>query len=414
MIEIVYREEKQEANGNESYFYLPKNIRQIGEGKGSYKIYVEDYVYTYLRRLTGDTGKGKAAILLGQYNWADGISYLFIRSALSIHKMEPAPDNLKFDDQVWSEVHDTIEKYFQGQSVLGWALSLPGYQDEPNEVMIKAHINHFGGNDKTFLFLDPLEKEETFYLYEGNTLRKAGGFYVFYEKNEPMQTYMIDENQNRSIENSETVADRAVTDFRKLIVEKKEEKENTEKRPFAYAVTACAAAVLLLAVVQKYTGILPIAENNTVTASAAAKGTREEQDTVLTESQQITDTERGTDAEHGTDTMSQTESAMQEENSSSLEQTAESAETSVQEESDLTQNLTGSDEEETKTGQEEEKTDETGAEVWQEYIVQKGDSLSKISERYYGTMGRVKEVCALNGIASEDLIYAGQKILLPK
>ena len=51
---------------------------------------------------------------------------------------------------------------------------------------------------------------------------------------------------------------------------------------------------------------------------------------------------------------------------------------------------------------------------WQEYTVQKGDSLSKISERYYGTMSRVKDICELNQIAVEDLIYAGQKIYLPK
>lgn len=57
---------------------------------------------------------------------------------------------------------------------------------------------------------------------------------------------------------------------------------------------------------------------------------------------------------------------------------------------------------------------ETAAQVWQEYTVQKGDSLSKISERYYGTMSRVKDICELNQIAVEDLIYAGQKIYLPK
>ena len=54
MIEIVYKEEKKEANGNEEFFYLPKNIRQIGEIKGVRKIYVEDYVYTFLKRMGTD------------------------------------------------------------------------------------------------------------------------------------------------------------------------------------------------------------------------------------------------------------------------------------------------------------------------------------------------------------------------
>ena len=32
MIEVIYKDEKQEARGNEGIFELPKNIRQIGLG----------------------------------------------------------------------------------------------------------------------------------------------------------------------------------------------------------------------------------------------------------------------------------------------------------------------------------------------------------------------------------------------
>ena len=34
MIEIVYKENKEQANGNEGYFHLPKNIRQVGDTSG--------------------------------------------------------------------------------------------------------------------------------------------------------------------------------------------------------------------------------------------------------------------------------------------------------------------------------------------------------------------------------------------
>ena len=48
MIEIVYEKEKQKPDGNEGYFRIPNNIRQIGEITGTQKIYIEDYAYTYL------------------------------------------------------------------------------------------------------------------------------------------------------------------------------------------------------------------------------------------------------------------------------------------------------------------------------------------------------------------------------
>ena len=58
-----------------------------------------------------------------------------------------------------------------------------------------------------------------------------------------MQSYLIDQNQNRSIENGESVPDRAVSDFRKMIEEKSgEEPEHDHRKPILYAMTACAAS----------------------------------------------------------------------------------------------------------------------------------------------------------------------------
>ena len=131
MIEIVYKEEKKEANGNQSFFHLPKNIRQIGECKGSRKIYMEDYVYTFLRRMEEKNREtGRAGILLGRYNWMDGVSYLFIKSALEIENMEVSPEHISFTDQVWTEIHDTVQQYFKEQEILGWFLNLPEYSME--------------------------------------------------------------------------------------------------------------------------------------------------------------------------------------------------------------------------------------------------------------------------------------------
>ncbi|MCC8152490.1 MAG: LysM peptidoglycan-binding domain-containing protein [Lachnospiraceae bacterium] len=47
------------------------------------------------------------------------------------------------------------------------------------------------------------------------------------------------------------------------------------------------------------------------------------------------------------------------------------------------------------------------------YIVQKGDNLFSISQYVYGTDAKVEEICALNGIEDMDMIYEGQKLLLP-
>ena len=44
------------------------------------------------------------------------------------------------------------------------------------------------------------------------------------------------------------------------------------------------------------------------------------------------------------------------------------------------------------------------------YIIKKGDCLSVIAQRYGTT---VKTLCELNGIKNPDVIYAGNKLLIP-
>ena len=42
MIEVIYEKEKEKAEGNQAFFRIPNNIRQIGEIQGNQKIYIED------------------------------------------------------------------------------------------------------------------------------------------------------------------------------------------------------------------------------------------------------------------------------------------------------------------------------------------------------------------------------------
>lgn len=47
------------------------------------------------------------------------------------------------------------------------------------------------------------------------------------------------------------------------------------------------------------------------------------------------------------------------------------------------------------------------------YVVEKGDTLAIISRKMYGDITHVDAICRMNGIEDGDLIYVGQKLLLP-
>ena len=47
------------------------------------------------------------------------------------------------------------------------------------------------------------------------------------------------------------------------------------------------------------------------------------------------------------------------------------------------------------------------------YTVESGDSLSSISLKFYGTKSMISRIMEENGIEDADLIYSGEKILIP-
>lgn len=424
MIEIVYKEEKQEAKGNEEFFFLPKNIRQIGESRGARRIYVEDYVYTFLKRMCSEReNAGHAAILLGKYKWAEGSSYLFIQSAMELADMEISLEHMQFTDKVWGEVHDTMEKYFKDQEILGWVLSLPGFNFEINDVILKTHLNHFAGNDKVLFLMEPTEKEEAFYCYESGRLKRESGYYIYYEKNEPMQEYMIAKGKNRSIEETEQIPDRAVNNFRKVIEKKQDDREGKEEsigKPghnMVYALATC-VAVAVLAIGFTYAkdaGAIPFLSKPDQETGQEVKNSAEVSNNM---SPTVTPqaTQGASDGQSSSDSQDTQLSPTDDPNAGPQDTQQPAPQDSPQ---TTPQNSPG-----TNLPSPSPTTPDTPkgpsvasggiASGTKEYVVQKGDTLSRICMANYGNMSMLEKICDLNNLENAELIYEGQKLILPQ
>lgn len=430
MIEIIYKEEQKKAEGNEEFFEVPKNIRQIGEIKGHQKIYIEDYAYTFLKKISRNQEKsGKAAILLGKYHWLEGCSYLFIRSALEIQDQEVSAEHIVFSDKVWGQVYEDSRKYFPEQEIVGWFVSLPGFNMQMNEVLLKTHLNHFAGNDKALFVLEPGESEEAFFLYENNQLVRQPGYYIYYEKNDLMQSYMIEMSQNKSIEETEKVPDRAVVDFRKAVKEKREEteKESQEtKTPWKNWVLGASAAAAILAVgVTFFQGYHKMA-GNFQQLSADAEQNVESQ---MASTDQVEATLIPSATPAGENLLQEEEEAADKLETEQTEKLEEVQKTEKQEQLQETEKPESAGEELEEKEKPEEgavvpdgevsETEETAAGmqsggILQEYVIQRGDTMTSICKNKYGSIQRLDEICRLNGIAPDDIIYAGQKLMLPE
>lgn len=404
MIEIIYNKEKESAVGNEEYFCVPRNIRQVGQPSSDCKIYVEDYVYGYLAKNWKETeSKGSLAILLGKSNWKDGIFYIFLKSAIVVESLDVTGEYISIKDETWGKIYEEMKEYFPGQEVIGWYLSLPGVGMKITDMIKRIHLTHFGGNDKVLYLADPEEQDNAFFIYRNGRMEKQAGYYVFYEKNEPMQEYILEKNPKESVDYTGKPQDRAVNDFRKIIARKREEKESKHSnRAFGLLTTGVAVAAVVLGVlwVKKTPFGINLLKrdsderimNETIIESVQSDTDEVAENVISDVSQESLD-----------DTISD---SMQESLDNIVQDTV----------SEITSDILQDDQsiEDASSDLPPEQSTETSAALsYTEYTIRQGDTLSGISIRYYGDMTHVAEICKINDMLEEDTIYPGQKILLP-
>ena len=255
MIEVIYKEDTTEQEAAQEAFSMPRNVRQIGLANGDYRIYIEDYVYTFLCSLAEDEkpeGQGSVAVLTGEIQWTADMTCIFIKGAIAADGMEAAAEHIDFSEKLWQKLQEDKDQYFPEQEIVGWFFAQPQIAMEITELFVKVHLRHFGG-EKILMLMDPGEREDAFFRYDGGMMAKLSGYYIYYEKNSQMQTYMIERSQKEGGEASEEVEDRAVRNFRKIIDSKNPEERGEEKTSvFSYAATVCLALAVLVAGVGFY------------------------------------------------------------------------------------------------------------------------------------------------------------------
>lgn len=384
---------------------LPKNVRQIGDAGGDRKIYVEDYVITYLEGLSGN-GTQKKAILFGSVREQELYPYIFVEGAMEVDTFSP-------DGAARDELQARMGKYFAGKRVVGWFLSA---QDSPfvlSPEITDIFSREFSGENQVLIVRDVQEKENLIFVMEETAPVRQPGYYVYFEKNAAMQEYMISRNSGKSVEKEEPVKDDAIRRFRRIIKEKKKAPQLAPGRLVYLASGFLTVTVLALGVTMFY---------NYDKMKEVERSLARLTNNVDSQSQYLEDDgnaaevmlhiEDGVNLQQAAD-MTETNAAP------SVETAAGEAAQDVQEATEGTEEKEAANLQqqaaETQTAemetQSETPQDTTAARA--SYTVKMGDTLAQISEMYYGSAERVADICTLNGIDDENTILPGQKILLP-
>ena len=350
---------------------FPKNVKQIGNVCDELKIYVEDYVDTYLNQLKENAAEqAKGALLLGEITRQCGQDVVYVSGAVQMPEIEITGTEIVVSEESWKQVEEKKKEYFPDKELVGWCLVENGHPMGLTKGVIKIHERIFSRENSIFVWRDALDSEEIFYAYKYNELMQMGGHYVYYEKNPAMQNYMIEMRKPLGFTPSEMVEDRAAKDFRSTVRGKARYQEEQSDFRFLYAVS-----VLLVVIVLG----MGISTFNNFDKMEAVQ-------------QSIDALSQAVSPEKEIEEAQETEVPL-------VEKVEES-------EADVDMTMSEGTVPEVSTIQEQLSMDNY-------YIVEKGDTLDSISLKHYGTIRQVDAICEMNGLDDGNLIFIKKKILLP-
>lgn len=205
---------------------LPKNITQIGVQDAKCKIYVEDYVVSFLKQLNPIArDKTMAAALYGRRKEENDKTYLFVYGAGKLDFIQKETRHLSQAQR--QEIERIRRQYFADYEFLGYRI-LDG------------------------------EMVDGFFICEQEICRYIAGYAQFYENNEAMLTYMLESRQGDAAPESvdsekyEMVKDRQEKRRAKFVQHKMEQEKNesnekviTKAGKRGFQVTAATLLVLL-------------------------------------------------------------------------------------------------------------------------------------------------------------------------
>lgn len=390
---------------------FPRNFRQIGTPEGEKHIFIEDYVYTYLHPAFLGMNERRVCILVGRTETHGKNTNIYVNGAFELPEIAYCGTAPVFQEKIRTEICTLIKRYFDGSTLLGWFYDEKGTAPCLTPELERILKNFFGGNNRLLLLSDSLEKEETLYIYEDGAVHKKEGYYIYYERNQAMQEYMIVSRKDTPQEvKPEEVRDEALKNYRELVLNRP--KKNFQLPAFHSLVYGSGLLVVIAIIVvgismfnnyekmkKLETAVSVMEQKNGSSGTDPAPDTETQTKLVIEDlAGQVEPTEKENaenlqvaDNTAAPDNMAAPDSTAAQDGTAAPDNTSDqaaSASTQPQSEAEI---------------------------ILQQgyYIVQPGDSMISISKKIYQDASHVADLCAANGIENVDNIKVGEKLILP-
>ncbi len=441
---------------------IPKNVRQIGNVSDTPKIYVEDYVDTFFSQLCDKAGESPVgAFLVGDIQSTEEEEYVYIYGAIQMHELKLSGTEYVLDEDTWKHAYEDCKQYFEDGEMLGWFVAHAGVPLTAEDSVVKLHKKSFPKTNTVFIMKDPGEKEEAYFVHKLDDLMEIGGHFTYYEKNPCMQNYMISTRKKNGASPTETVEDQAAKDFRSIVRSREELMMKQRSNRMMYALSTCLVLLVVIMGVATMNNFdkMKSVQNTLENLSGASKsedGQVQQTDGKVTSVGNPSSDENAGQTDAGGRTQAAGQAGVQDSTAGQAgaqggadgqagsqeaadgqaqigDQAAQGGQAAGQTQpgENVQNGGAASADAGTGGGAPQEPAADTGGDAAAAstpegsdgsgenngsdgiYVVEQGDTLAIISQKLYGDISHVDAISRMNGLTDGNLIYIGQKLLLP-
>ena len=218
---------------------LPKNVCQMGERDARMRVYLEDYVNVFMKKMVAEDA-ASVGVFLGERRILEGESCLFVRGALVLEGAVTPGGSIRVDETVRTSMEQKATACFPGNQIVGWFVSGAAGEDLDFYQYQKIKRQLLLARETLFCANGPEERH--FYWMTGEDCLSLLGYYIYYETNRNMQEYMLVTSLSHKVEIKEQETARVV---RQVLEEHQEARRRRFSGRLAYGL--CAVLTVALA-----------------------------------------------------------------------------------------------------------------------------------------------------------------------
>lgn len=176
--EIELQEDSSDDSAN---IQLPMNFLAFGEIENDdVKVYIKQDVYKALEKLSAsDTSKELGSIIIGDYSNELGKTHVLISEYIEAKYTDASASTLTFTHETWDYVHAEHEQRYPNKRIIGWQHTHPNYGIFLSNYDLFIQENFFNLPFQIAYVIDPVQNLRGFFQWKNGKIEKLKGYYIY-------------------------------------------------------------------------------------------------------------------------------------------------------------------------------------------------------------------------------------------